>query len=162
MPIQRWDLISELIKRNNYKVIAEIGVNKGINALEILKQCQNILKRFYLIDTDISKVFEYDGWFRKYEIARFIRLESKQAVKCIEDNELDLVYIDASHSYENVKQDIELWFPKIKVGGIICGHDYDSINSPGVVRAVNEKFKYFNLEEDALKPDTLKNWWIIK
>ena len=41
-----------------------------------------------------------------------------------EDGSLDLVYIDGNHAYEWVKEDIELWWPKLKPGGILAGHDY--------------------------------------
>ncbi|MBT5491708.1 class I SAM-dependent methyltransferase, partial [bacterium] len=37
---------------------------------------------------------------------------------------LDFIYIDANHTYESAKEDIQLWYPKIKVGGMISGHDY--------------------------------------
>lgn len=50
----------------------------------------------------------------------------------------DLVYIDADHSYEAVKADIEAWLPHVKPGGFIAGHDYQPDQQPGVVRAVNE------------------------
>lgn len=54
--------------------------------------------------------------------------------------ELDLVYIDAVHDYENLSQDIRDWYPKVKPGGFIGGHDYDPDKFPGVVRAVQEAF----------------------
>jgi len=54
-----------------------------------------------------------------------------------EDNSLDLVYIDAAHDYENVKKDISFWLPKIRLNGIIAGHD---ITIPGVSQAVTEVF----------------------
>lgn len=40
------------------------------------------------------------------------------------DNWLDLVFVDASHLYEDVKQDVEDWYPKLKKDGIMSGHDY--------------------------------------
>ena len=39
-------------------------------------------------------------------------------------NTLEFVFIDANHSYESVKADIEWWLPAVRRGGIICGHDY--------------------------------------
>ena len=36
----------------------------------------------------------------------------------------DLVFIDASHGYDDVKQDIHVALHLIKPGGILCGHDY--------------------------------------
>jgi hypothetical protein len=52
-----------------------------------------------------------------------------------EDNYFDLIYIDAAHTYESVKKDIELYLPKCK--RLMAGHDY-SIQWPGVMLAVNE------------------------
>lgn len=51
----------------------------------------------------------------------------------------DLLFIDADHSYQQVKKDIERWYPTVKKTGTIAGHDY-SMNWPGVVLAVQEKF----------------------
>jgi hypothetical protein len=53
------------------------------------------------------------------------------------DFKVDFVYIDADHSYEGVKKDIEFWRGKTKV---IAGHDYGMGHTPGVVKAVNEAF----------------------
>ena len=58
--------------------------------------------------------------------------------KNIQDNLFDLIFIDADHRYEAVKQDLQDWLPKLKKGGTICGHDYG--NWEGVGRAVNEKW----------------------
>ncbi len=49
----------------------------------------------------------------------------------------DVVFIDANHSYEFCKRDIENWRNLIELGGTICGHDYDDA-WPGVRKAVNE------------------------
>lgn len=50
---------------------------------------------------------------------------------------VDLVFIDADHEYEAVRQDVEAWKPHCH--GILCGHDY-SRQFPGVVKAVDEAF----------------------
>jgi predicted O-methyltransferase YrrM len=73
------------------------------------------------------------------KIVNPVRHTSVDAAKLYEDNSLDFVFIDADHSYESTREDIDAWLPKIKNGGIISGHDY-SKNWPGVVRAVNETF----------------------
>jgi dTDP-4-dehydrorhamnose reductase len=44
------------------------------------------------------------------------------------DHSLDAVYIDGNHSYESVKKDIISWREKIKLGGVLCGHDYQDSN----------------------------------
>lgn len=58
-----------------------------------------------------------------------------------ENESLDFVYIDAGHDYESIKKDINAWYPKVKKGGIISGHDYVDHSTCGVKRAVNEFFK---------------------
>lgn len=68
-----------------------------------------------------------------------IRMDSIDASKKYENNSLDFVFIDASHEYDYVKKDIEAWFPKVKVGGIIAGHDY-RYGWKDVDKAVDEFF----------------------
>jgi hypothetical protein len=68
-----------------------------------------------------------------------IRLPSLDAAKKYADGSLDIVFIDACHAYECVREDIAAWYPKVKIGGTIAGHDY-TFSFPGVVKAVNEFF----------------------
>ena len=55
---------------------------------------------------------------------KLIRKTSQEAVKDFADNSLDFVYIDANHSFGHVAMDLMIWHDKVKVGGIISGHDY--------------------------------------
>ena len=50
-------------------------------------------------------------------------MDSETAASICRDGILDFVFIDADHQYESIKQDIELWLPKVKKGGILAGHD---------------------------------------
>ena len=68
-----------------------------------------------------------------------IRMDSVDASKKYENNSIDFIFIDASHEYEYVKKDIEAWFPKVKINGIIAGHDYKN-GWVGVDKAVDEFF----------------------
>ena len=67
-----------------------------------------------------------------------IRLPSVKAASLYNDSSLDFVYIDASHEYIDVRDDILAWYPKVKDGGVLAGHDYNLL---GVRRAVKEFFK---------------------
>lgn len=66
-----------------------------------------------------STMFKFDLW----GIVRPMVMTSESAARIFKDGILDLVFIDADHSYGSIKQDIELWLPKVKAGGILCGHD---------------------------------------
>ncbi len=55
---------------------------------------------------------------------RPIRGTSISIARRYSDQSLDLVFIDAAHDYESVREDILAWAPKIKPGGIISGHDW--------------------------------------
>jgi hypothetical protein len=60
--------------------------------------------------------------------AIMLRASSDKAADMFGDSTLDFVYIDANHSYECVKKDLETWYPKVRSGGFICGHDYLDID----------------------------------
>jgi hypothetical protein len=60
-----------------------------------------------------------------YEDKTFmLRMRGKDAVNLFADESLDFIYIDANHTYEAVIEDLTQWYPKIKPGGLIMGHDY--------------------------------------
>ena len=56
--------------------------------------------------------------------AFMLRMKGDDAAELFPDGSLDFVYIDANHNYESVKSDIECWYPKVKYGGLLLGHDY--------------------------------------
>lgn len=69
---------------------------------------------------------------------------STEVARSVPDGSLDMVFLDADHSYEGVRDDIAAWLPKVRKGGWIGGHDYEN-NEPaydfsGVKRAVDEAF----------------------
>ena len=73
---------------------------------------------------------------------------SEEAAKDVEDNTLDLVFIDAEHTYEAVLTDIKAWLPKLKTNGVMAGHDYAPPVFPGVVQAVTEVFGKVEVAND--------------
>jgi predicted O-methyltransferase YrrM len=67
-----------------------------------------------------------------------IKSLSHEASQYFEDKSVDVIFIDAGHSREAVKKDIDCWLPKMKPNGIMAGHDYTAWD--GVNRAVKEIF----------------------
>jgi predicted O-methyltransferase YrrM/GR25 family glycosyltransferase involved in LPS biosynthesis len=161
------NLYTQIIKKfpsgSNF---VEIGSWKGKSsafmAVEIANSYKNI--NLYCVDTWEGSV-EHQGTeelnslynifsdnmkpLTDYHIP--LRMTSLEAAKQFENNSLDFVFIDASHEYEDVKNDINAWFPKVKNGGIIAGHDYYVTGHdyfPGVKKAVNEIFDIAKLKFD--------------
>jgi len=89
---------------------------------------------------DVSNIFT--------NIKKF-KMTSLEASKLFENNSLDFVYIDGNHTYNFVKQDIQIWLPKIKKSSLICGHDYQG-RFQGTIDAVNELLG----KPDKIFPDT--------
>jgi len=81
----------------------------------------------------------------KHTINKVHVIPSIEAVKLYEDESIDFMFIDANHEYESIKEDIETWLPKIKLGGYIGGHDYHK-TWPGVIQAVNAVIGEHNIK----------------
>ena len=140
--INRIDLLKEIgLEFPNGKG-AEIGTFKGEFAKEIL---QNWSGTLYMIDVwrplgeeylDSSNHAVYStaysetmGNISGYEDRGImVRATSEAAADMFDRESLDFVYIDANHAYDFVVQDIKLWYPKVKSGGYLWGHDYINID----------------------------------
>jgi len=70
-------------------------------------------------------------------------MTSVQASYFFADESVDYIFIDASHDYNSVLEDIRHWWPKLKPGCFIAGHDY--FGCPGVTKAVDEWFHPKNI-----------------
>jgi hypothetical protein len=99
-----------------------------------------------------------------------IRKESVEASKDLTDGCLDFVYIDANHSYKAVTDDLEAWWPKVAIGGIISGHDYMDRIRPKkraynclVRSAVNDFIQRKQLQLPYLtQPTCCPSWVLVK
>ena len=93
---------------------------------------------------DIYDLFVENMGDRKYKA---IRATSKAAARKFKAESLDVVFIDLTHTYEAVKEDIQLWLPKVKKGGYIAGDDYHE-NWKGVIQAVDELLPHATFIDD--------------
>jgi len=128
---------------------AEIGVAEGRSSTEFMGWG---FKKLYLVDMwatihgQAGDASNPQSWHDKnYEEVKE-RMTGKNAILLkgdsvamadqVSDNSLGSVYIDANHSYEGAMRDLIAWTPKLKAGGIMAGHDYNSLY--GVKKAVDE------------------------
>lgn len=142
IPCGRWKYLPILFKELGFKVGAEIGVLRGQYSKVLCDTIPGL--KMYCVDKwtqyPTYKDFRSQKKLTEYEkIARetlaeydctIIKEWSMDAVKTIENGSLDFVWIDASHDFQSVTNDVAEWGKKVRVGGIIAGHDfYRSLNS---------------------------------
>lgn len=152
-----------------FKTGAEVGVAKGAFSETLCKTIPDL--KLYCIDTwkkyhGIRRGRDNEGQQENFEIAQdrlkgfnveFMRMRSMDAVKIFEDESLDFVFIDANHDYKYVKEDIEEWSKKVRLGGIVACHDYYHFNNSGVVEAVDEYTDKNRITVFLTTPDPKKN-----
>ena len=116
--------------------LCDKATGKQITIIDTWKGSPNELTTTHALATqvDIYKLFKANMGERNY---KSIKATSKAASKKFADESLDVVFIDLTHTYESVKEDIALWLPKVKKGGYIAGDDYHK-NWQGVIQAVDE------------------------
>jgi hypothetical protein len=159
LPYTRQEL-ANLFKTLEYTCGAEIGVDKGIFSEVLAKD--NPQLRLYCIDP--WKIYrKYEDIKDEHEInvrygitqkrlapynCKIIRKSSLGALDDFRDGSLDFVYIDGNHTYDYVWEDINAWTKKVKIGGIISGHDYRSVRHAlvGVSRAVDKYMLEHNIK----------------
>ena len=135
------------------KIGAEVGVLQGSYSRALCRYNPEL--KLYSIDAwglldkkEGMRAFHLKMYKRakrklSFHTATLIREPSTEAVKRFGNGSLDFVYIDANHSYPAVLEDITIWTPKVRSGGIVSGHDY---NLPAVSRAVREYAEKNNMQ----------------
>jgi len=148
-----------IINKCGFKIGAEIGVDKGDFSKILLKDTS--LETLCCIDTwmddfgsDIRPgYFDKSGERRMEEAGKnlsefggrvnLIRKSSLAASYDIPDNSLDFCYIDGDHSLEGIYTDIYSWIKKVRVGGILSGHDYKEGPGSGIKDYFGRQLPYF-------------------
>jgi hypothetical protein len=144
----------------------EVGSWKGKSSAYMAVEIANSNKdiEFFCVDTwegsvehegmeELTKLYDiFLSNMKPLEQYYFpLKISSLDAAKKFKDESLDFVFIDASHEYEDVKEDIKAWLPKVKPGGILAGHDYYVEGTdwfPGVKQAVHETLNDFDCSEN--------------
>lgn len=180
--------IGELIRFFDSPIICEVGVRFGENFKHML--VDNV-KEAYAVDIwretgergqndgnceqeDLDNQYEtFKDRYKDDKRVIIMRDFSTISASKFPDNYFDIVYLDADHTYQSVKDDIESWFPKVRKGGIISGHDYIDGDTTirlghsvrfGVVDAVQEFIKNMNIDINNfhLTSEQYASYFIIK
>lgn len=165
-------------------IMVEVGSRKGGSASIIGEYAKKRDGDLYCVDHWIEdyELFNFRLNMKALELGNWVYpmvMPSQAAAHVFADKSLDFVFIDGDHEYSAVMKDLEAWYPKVKIDGIICGHDceryfhkyppdeqvvirklitedgrqYAGIHG-GVVLAVNDTFA----EDYEIMPKS-KIWW---
>lgn len=162
--IQGWMRFPELqwlyeqAKSGKYKNMFECGSWKGKSTHALLSGLKNVEgATLTCVDTWAGSSDERDdthhmakkedvyGEFIKntkdFANCRIIRAASIEAAKQVPDGSIDWCFIDMGHTYNDVIEDLDAWYPKVKKDGVICGHDFTRGTWQEVVEAVTDFFE---------------------
>lgn len=143
-------VINELIKLLNFTHGAELGIRRGEFTTYLLQENLNLVMSCVDIwgqNSALNEKHDHDSNYAAYnrntalykDRVKEYKMLMSDGAKHHEDESLDFVFIDGTHTYQAVKEDIANWLPKVKTGGLICGHDYCEVfDNGGVVKAVRE------------------------
>ena len=140
--------LGQLLTKRKFKHGAEIGVQHGYHARDLLTRwstCEQMTlidlwgyqegnhyrdpaNRPQNVQDTIYKEAQksVQPWTDQNKTT-FYRMRSTEAAQIIPDNSLDFVYVDARHDYCGVLEDLRAYYPKLRPGGILSGHDFLSV-----------------------------------
>jgi len=169
------DVLINIIYKNKFQKIAEIGVYEGKTTKRILNNLEvnKIITEYWDIDPWSVVPVEYGSWsewpqetwdakylkscklMKYFPALKLVKMPSLKAVHIFEDGYFNFIYIDGNHLYDAVVQDLTAWLPKVRSGGILAGHDYINRDGKGrrskceVKRAVDDTFGRNNIQLEA-------------
>lgn len=170
---RRWDFLASLLRQEKATFV-EVGCKEGRTTGHILSSCP--LAEVIAIDpwvaqpqmAEVELGETYEKWdFEKIEAdfwnnvgdhqarCRMLKMTSQEAVAEVGPG-VDLVFIDAAHDHASVLEDIRAWWPLVKEGGILAGHDFNH-KWPTIERAVAEAFPLMSV---GVGPDSV--WFVLK
>jgi predicted O-methyltransferase YrrM len=154
-PDQRWLYRTMIVGAAPGFCMVEIGAFKGRSTCFAAQLIQQLRRDVVLTTVDHflgsaehqnrrAKIRDMRGQFELNmkkagvrDLINVLAMPSVQAAAEIDDESQDFIFIDGSHDYRSVREDILAWQPKLKPGGLLAGDDYVP-GWPGVRRAVNE------------------------
>jgi len=157
--------------------IVEVGSAEGVFARSVLSQWQG--QRMFLVDPwdkqdpEVYKEKQPDNYAAWYESCvalaehdkrvTLLKMLSVEASTKFANGFLDLVYIDGNHSHRAVMEDMDAWWPKVKTGGIMGGHDFLTKTDEGWFSEVDSAVVRWTKEHNvAFHVTPCTSWWCIK
>jgi hypothetical protein len=135
----RYELVKQLFPRDG--IVVEVGVQHGrfletidgacepraLFGVDVWRWIAGEYERDPANRPDAAREAEYreaaERIGKRPHVA-LLRMESLDACRLFADGSLDAAYLDADHTKAGFTRDLDMWWPKIRAGGILSGHDY--------------------------------------
>ena len=173
----RIQIFYPVIDKLDTGLFVETGTFVGGNLVRVAQRIKDRQKSIQLVGVDnfsfdnISgesmrqgQVSKDEDYFQKcsdniqacslHHIIKLIIGDGREVASFFNDESIDLIFLDAGHVYQYVKDELIAWLPKIKVGGIISGHDWPV---PDIYRAVHEVLNGYSINDT-----NSGSYWTIK
>lgn len=161
------ETLAKLFGQLGYKRGVEVGTAQGLYAERLCKN--NLGLKLISVDPQHTRqaALRYREAIKRlapYDV-EFMRMKSMDAVGKFPDSSLDFVYIDARHEFDQVIMDIIHWVPKVRIGGIVSGHDfihhqYDGVIFTGAVEAYTKAHHIDPWYLTGFSDDTQSWFWV--
>lgn len=173
----RWREMGRLFNDLGFKKGAEVGVYRGKFTAALAQNAPNLeltgvdawtsypgYTEYAANDLENDAYAEAMEMAKKHKNVKLIKAWSVEAADRFEDGSLDFVFIDANHDYGNVLADIAAWSRKVRVGGLVSGHDYIKSKKYNfeVIEAVNKWCSDNNIKHLFLWRDLCPSWMYVK
>lgn len=117
-----------------------------------------------------EEAWKYLHWFEECSAiagadkrVEMLRMLSHNAAQLVPDESLSCAYIDGNHSMEAVSEDLLDWWPKVKPGGLFCGHDfYDRTDDGHWCQVYTAVMDWANKNKFPVLTTLCSSWWIRK
>jgi hypothetical protein len=125
----------DIIKKNNGHLYALDWFRGNVGAVG--DHMYSVKKENLMLETFQKNLIEY------LDIITIVKGPSNETISSLQNESLDICFIDADHRYSHVYNDIKLCLPKMKRGGLLCGHDLNVLYD-------EKKFKSEYIEYDCI------------
>jgi len=156
---RHWDMLEWLLdglieERGHRLSMVELGVACGCIGLHLLPRFPQL--QYVGADPAISPVVRAAYQFHERRAVLVSKTSAELNQDLPPDALFDFVFVDGPHTYENVKNDLKMWLPRVRQGGVIAGHDFTCAHPP-LLWAVTESMIEIGARSVNLGMDGV--WW---
>lgn len=167
-PVGRLDGLASRIETSGYSTLVEVGVERGLFSEALLTRCPSLQVMAvdawcpyagYRVHVSAEKLAEIEADARRRLSAFGGRVSIRKGWSVAIAAEMapasvDVVYIDANHTRPQVRADIEAWWPIVRPGGILAGHDFRR-------RQPDEHFQVVEAVTSWIAARSISPWYVL-